>query len=125
MLKTTSTAGPAASIEVGDENPEKGSQKVQIEDQGEKKPAQKNCKGQESQKTAKPKKLIHAKKVEAFKTRYFSSQSGVFFTTNAKRPFIKLRQAFIKALILNHFDLERHIQIETDALGYAIGRIFS
>ena len=32
---------------------------------------------------------------------------------------------FVEALILNHFDLEYHIQIEIDASGYAIGRIFS
>ena len=38
---------------------------------------------------------------------------------------IKLKQAFVKALILNHIDLERYIQIETDVLGYAIGRIFT
>ena len=36
-----------------------------------------------------------------------------------------MSQAFIEAPILNHFDLKCHIQIETDALGYAIGRIFS
>ena len=36
-----------------------------------------------------------------------------------------MRQAFVEALILNHFDPKRHIQIETDALGYAIGGIFS
>ena len=50
MLKTTSTVGPTASIEVRDENPEKDSQGVQVEDQGEKKPVQKSCKGQKSQK---------------------------------------------------------------------------
>lgn len=31
----------------------------------------------------------------------------------------------MKALILQHFDLEHYIQIEADALGYAIVRIFS
>ncbi len=36
-----------------------------------------------------------------------------------------MRQAFIEAPILNHFDPERFIQIETDASGYAIGGIFS
>ena len=52
-------------------------------------------------------------------------QSGTFLTTNAKRAFTKLRQAFVEALILNHFDLERHIRIEMDTLGYAIGGIFN
>ncbi len=31
----------------------------------------------------------------------------------------------MEALILNHFDLERHIRIETDVSGYAIGGILS
>ena len=49
----------------------------------------------------------------------------MFLTTNAKKAFAELRQAFIKAPILNHFDLKHYIQIKTDALGYVIGRIFS
>ncbi len=36
-----------------------------------------------------------------------------------------MRQAFVEAPILNHFDPERHIRIETDASGYAIGEILS
>ena len=48
-----------------------------------------------------------------------------FLTSGAKLAFTKLRQAFIKAPILQHFDLERHIRVETDALGYAIGRVLS
>ena len=34
-----------------------------------------------------------------------------FLTTGAKLAFSKLRQVSLKALILHHFDLERHIQI--------------
>ncbi len=30
---------------------------------------------------------------------------------------------FVETSILNHFDPERHIQIETDVSGYAIGEI--
>ena len=56
MLKTTSIVGPAASVEVGDKNPEKGDQEVQVEDQSRKKPAQKSSKGQKDQKIAKSKK---------------------------------------------------------------------
>ena len=48
-----------------------------------------------------------------------------FLTSGIRKAFTKLRQAFIKALILYHFDLERHIRIETDASGYAIGGVFS
>ncbi len=36
-----------------------------------------------------------------------------------------MRQAFVKTLILNHFDLEYYIQIKTDISGYAISRILS
>ncbi len=36
-----------------------------------------------------------------------------------------MRQAFVETPILNHFDPERHIQIETDASGYAINGILS
>ena len=49
----------------------------------------------------------------------------MFVTANAKRAFMKLKQAFVGAPILNHFDLEHCIQIEIDALGYAIGGILS
>ena len=66
-----------------------------------------------------------AKKAELSRARNYSSQSRAFLTTNARRAFTKLRQAFVEAPILNHFDLEHHIQIEIDALGYAINRILS
>ena len=48
-----------------------------------------------------------------------------FFTLRAKLAFTKLRQVFFKAPILHHFDLERYIRIETNASGYAIGRVLS
>ena len=47
-----------------------------------------------------------------------------FFTIGAKLAFIKLGQAFLKALILHHFDPECHIRIETDLSGYTIGGVF-
>ena len=40
-----------------------------------------------------------------------------YLTPDAKQAFTQLRQAFIKALILRHFDLECHIRIETDVSG--------
>ncbi len=49
----------------------------------------------------------------------------MFLTSESKKAFTKLRQAFVEAPIRNYFDLERHIQIETDASGYAISRILS
>ena len=54
-----------------------------------------------------------------------STQSGLFLISGAKKVFTKLRQAFIKALILNYFNPEYYIQIEIDASSYAINRIFS
>ena len=48
-----------------------------------------------------------------------------FLTPNTKKAFNHLRLAFIKAPILQHFDLESHIRIETDILGYAIGKVLS
>ena len=48
-----------------------------------------------------------------------------FLTPGAKLAFTELRQAFLKAPILHHFDPERHIRIETDVSGYAIGGVLS
>ncbi len=71
------------------------------------------------------KKWILAKKSKASRAKKLSSQSGSFLTPKAKKAFTKLRQALVKALILNHFNPERHILVETDASGYAIGRSLS
>ena len=48
-----------------------------------------------------------------------------FLIPEAKLAFTKLRQAFLKALILYHFNLKRHIWIETDVSGYTISKILS
>lgn len=53
-------------------------------------------------------------------------QLGMFFSFKARQAFNKLRQVFIKAPILNYFDLERYIYIKMDiSTCYAIGGIFS
>ena len=44
-----------------------------------------------------------------------------FLTPEARAAFNRLRLAFTKAPILQHFDPECHIWIKTDALGYTIG----
>ncbi len=49
-------------------------------------------------------------------------QLKMFFTPGAKKVFIKLKQVFVEAPIQNYFDLEHHIQIETDISDHAIGR---
>ena len=48
-----------------------------------------------------------------------------FLTPNAKKAFNYLRLAFIKAPILQHFDLESHIRIKTNVSGYTISRVLS
>ena len=48
-----------------------------------------------------------------------------FFIPETRLAFIQLRQAFVKASILHYFNLECHIQIETDTLGYAIANVLS
>ena len=64
------------------------------------------------------------KKVQNLSKSKKTVQSG-FLIPETKLAFAKLRQAFNKALILYHFDEERHIRIETDVLGYAIGGVVS
>ena len=46
-----------------------------------------------------------------------------FLISKARLAFTQLQKAFTKALILQHFDLEYHIWIETDVLCYAIGKV--
>ncbi len=46
-------------------------------------------------------------------------------TSGTRKAFTKLKQVFVKASILNHFDPEYHIRIETDISGYIIDRNFS
>ena len=48
-----------------------------------------------------------------------------FLIPGVKLAFIELRQAFLKAPILHHFDSERHIWIKTDVSGYAIDKVLS
>ena len=48
-----------------------------------------------------------------------------FLTSNVKEAFNRLRQAFTEVLILQYFDPECHIRIETNASGYAIRGVLS
>ncbi len=82
MLKTTSVVGLA-------ENSEQGGQGIQVEDRGEKEPAQTSRKGQKGQKTAKSKKWIWAEKAKAFRAKNLD-QSGSFLTADARRAFTEL-----------------------------------
>lgn len=71
-----------------------------------------------------PKKQIQAKKTRAFKAKNLGSLK-MFLTSETKKAFIKLKQAFIKALIHNHYNQKHHIYNELDIFGYAISRIFN
>ena len=52
-------------------------------------------------------------------------EGSCFLTPAAKLAFAQLKQAFTEAPILRHFDPKRHIRLETDASGYAIGGVLS
>ena len=59
-------------------------------------------------------------------TNFDATKAGLkFLTSNAKTTFNRLWLAFIKALILHHFNLEYYIWIEIDTSSYAIGRVLS
>lgn len=48
-----------------------------------------------------------------------------FLTSQAKKAFSRLKQAFTKALIFQHFDLKSYFRIKTNISDYAIGRVLS
>ena len=48
-----------------------------------------------------------------------------YLTPDAKQAFDQLCQAFIKALIIQYFDLEQYIQVSTDTSGHIIGGVLS
>lgn len=70
------------------------------------------------------KKKIQSKKAKASIAENLS-QSKIFLIFEAKKIFIELRQTFVKALILNHFDPKRHICIEINIFRNAISKILS
>ncbi len=66
------------------------------------------------------------KSAKSKKPNFAKANSGTdFLTPRAKKAFIHLQKAFTEALILRHFDPERHIWIETYALEYDIGGVLS
>ena len=76
----------------------------------------------ESKKSAKSKKLSKSGNLPNFDAK---EAGPSFLTPGAREAFNRLRLAFTKAPILQHFDPECHIWIETDASGYAIGGVLS
>ena len=75
-------------------------------------------------KTTKSKILVKSKNHDFLNSRIEKVETG-FFIPKARLTFTQLRQAFVEAPILYHFNLESHIRIETDVLGYTIGSILS
>lgn len=76
-------------------------------------------------KTAKSKSKNSVKPFLA-KSKLFAENSELcFLTFKARLVFTKLRQAFIKASILHHFNSKYHIYIETNISNYTINRILS
>ena len=62
--------------------------------------------------------------VRRLPSKNFNGATG-YLTPNARRTFTQLRQAFTKAPILQHFNPECYIRIETNASSYAIGGVIS
>lgn len=52
------------------------------------------------------------------------SSGSDFLTFKTRLVFVKLKQTFIKALILHHFDLEYHICVKINVLSYIINKAF-
>ena len=73
-----------------------------------------NSKGKKSAKSKKPSKSRNL-------SNFNAKEAGPsFLTPKARTPFNRLWLAFIKAPILQHFDPECHIWINTDALRYTL-----
>ena len=62
---------------------------------------------------------------KALNKKLSKSKNLVFLIADTRQAFTQLRQAFIKAPILSHFDPEHHIRIETDASSYAIDGVLN
>ena len=54
-----------------------------------------------------------------------ATEESKFLTSEAKKAFNRLKQAFTEGPILRHFDPKCHIWIETDVSGYSIGEVLS
>ena len=84
-----------------------------------------STKGKNQSKTTKSKILVKSKNHD-FPLKSRTKKAGMgFFTPEARLAFTQLRQAFVEAPILYHFNTKSHIRIETNALGYAISSILS
>ncbi len=75
---------------------------------------------------SKKSKLTQSRKSDLSKANFAKVNSRIdFLTPKAKKAFIYLQKAFTKASILRYCNSEYHIQMNADALGYAIGDVLS
>ena len=83
-------------------------------------------KGQKTSKSRKLAKLGKNSSKSGNLPNFGATESGPsFLTPEARSAFNRLRLVFTEAPILQHFDLEYHIWIETDVSGYAISGVLS
>ena len=89
--------------------------------------SQKSAKSRKLSKSGKSKGKISKKPSKSRNLPNFDAKNSgpSFLTPKAKSAFNCLQLAFTKALILWYFDLECHIQIETNASDYAIGGVLN
>ena len=122
MLKTAAPLEKSISEKVGDGEGGNGVNGggVEIAKKSGKLKGQKTSKSQKSSKSEK--NLSKSGNLSNFGT----TESGPsFLTSEARSAFNRLRLAFTEASILQHFDPECHIRIETDASCYVIGGMLS
>ena len=71
-------------------------------------------------------KILVKSKTQDFSPNSRNKEAGMgFFIPKTRLAFTQLRQTFVEAPILHHFNPESIIQIETDVSGYAIDGILS
>ena len=122
ILKTTAVSPkgpPEATGKVSEEIENEVGDKDEAKIGGVKLPGGKNSKNSTKVKHSAKSKVANATSPET------APESRPFLTLEARLAFTRLRLAFTEAPILNHFDPERYIRIETDASGYAIGGVLS
>ena len=71
------------------------------------------------------KAILNKSKILVNLTMVTNANATGYLIPKAREAFTQLRQAFIEAPILQHFDPKCHIRIETNTSGYAIGRVLS
>ena len=122
MLKTTGSTGSAANPK--ETESEIGGDSVVGDSMVGGDEATNPTKRKNQAKTTKSKILVKFKNHDFPKSRTEEARTG-FLTPEARLAFTQLKQAFVEAPILYHFDPKSHIRIETDASSFAIGGVLS